>query len=114
MLFAAQEQALRTNSVKEKIDKQLVSPRCRLCGTKDETVMHLVSGCPMLAQKQYKRRNNNVARRVHLEFCKKHGLESSETWYEHTPAYIVHNDVPGCYYPDRHNSGTQQARCYPS
>ena len=43
MLFAAQEQELRT------IDKQTVSPKCRLCGTKGETVMHLVSGCPQLA-----------------------------------------------------------------
>ena len=31
MLFAAQ-QALRTNSIKAKIGKQLVSPKCRLCG----------------------------------------------------------------------------------
>ena len=48
MLFAAQEQALRINSIKAKIDKQPVSPKCRLCGTKEETVMHLVSGCPKL------------------------------------------------------------------
>ena len=43
MLFAAQEQALRTNSIKAKIDKQPVSPKCKLYGTKEETVMHLVS-----------------------------------------------------------------------
>ena len=64
MLFAAQEQALRTNSIKAKIDKQPVSPKCRLCVTREETVMHLVSGCPKLAQKQYKRIFDNVARRV--------------------------------------------------
>ena len=57
MLFAAQEQALRTNAVKAKIDKQPVSPKGRLCGTKEETDMHLVSGGPKLAQKQYKRRH---------------------------------------------------------
>ena len=34
MLFEAQEQALRTNSIKEKIEKQPVSPKCRLCGIK--------------------------------------------------------------------------------
>ena len=51
-LFAAQKQALRTNSIKAKIDKQPVSRKCRLCGTKEETIMHLVSGSPKLAQKQ--------------------------------------------------------------
>ena len=38
MLFAAKEQALRTNSIKANIDKQ-VSPKCKLCGTKEETVI---------------------------------------------------------------------------
>ena len=89
MLFTAQEQAVRTNSIKAKIGKQPVSPKCRLCGTKEETIMYLVSGCPKLAQKQYKRRHDNVARRVHWELCKKHGLESSDRWYEHTPADVV-------------------------
>ena len=44
MLFSAQEQALRTNSIKAKIDKQSVPPTCRLCGTKEEILMLLVSG----------------------------------------------------------------------
>ena len=44
MLFETQEQALRTSSIKAKIYKQLVSPKCRFCGTKEKTVsMHLVS-----------------------------------------------------------------------
>ena len=51
MLFAAQDQALRTNSIKAKIDKQPVSPQCRLCWTKEETVMHLVSGCLKLVRR---------------------------------------------------------------
>ena len=65
MLFAATELALRrTKSIKAKIDKQTVFPKCRLRGTKEETVMHLVSCYPKLAQKQY-RRHDNVGRRVH-------------------------------------------------
>ena len=50
-LFAGQEQALLTNSIKEKIDKQTVSPKCRLCGTKEETVMYLVSGAETVQKK---------------------------------------------------------------
>ena len=79
ILFSAQEHALRTNSIKENIDKQPVSPKCGLCGTKEEeTLMQLVSGCPKMAQKQYKRRHDNVSRRFHLKLCRKlcrkHGL----------------------------------------
>ena len=41
MLFAAQEQALRTNSIKAKIDKRPVSPKCRLCGSREDHVHKL-------------------------------------------------------------------------
>ena len=39
--------------------------------TKEKTDMHLISGCPKLAQKQYKRRHDSVARRVNWELRKK-------------------------------------------
>ena len=54
--------------------------------------MHLVSSCSKLVQKQYKRRHDDVARIVNWELCKKHGLECSDRWYEHTPADVVEND----------------------
>ena len=41
--------------------------------------MHLVSGCPKLAQKQYKRRYDNVAGREHWELYKKHGTGKLRT-----------------------------------
>ena len=50
MLMAAQDQALRTNSIKSKVDS--VSPVCRLCGEREETISHKVAECKMLAQKQ--------------------------------------------------------------
>ena len=89
MIFAAQEQALRTNVIKSAIDKQNVSPKCRLCGMFDETGMHIVSGCPKLAQKEYRRRHDKVASRVHWELCKKYGLECTERWYEHKPSAVM-------------------------
>ena len=33
-------------------------------------MQHLVSGCKRLAQKEYKRRHNNVAKKVHWDLCK--------------------------------------------
>ena len=40
LIFSAQEQALRTNYTKFKIDKTIDSPFCRMCGNKNETVSH--------------------------------------------------------------------------
>ena len=54
-MFAAQEQVIRTNSIKAYIDKSQEQRKCRMCGERDETVNHLVSECSKRAQREYKR-----------------------------------------------------------
>ena len=53
MIMAAQDQALRTNSIKRIIAMQNVSANCRTCGGSDETIRDIVSECKNLSQKQY-------------------------------------------------------------
>ena len=60
MVLAAQGQALRTNYVKFRIDHSCVSPKCWICGDKDETVWHVIGECSMLAGKEYKRRHGII------------------------------------------------------
>ena len=45
---------------------------------KCERVQHLVCRCEKLAQKENERRHDNVAKKVHWDFCKKNGLEHTE------------------------------------
>ena len=92
LLCAAQEQALRTNYVKFHIDRTVESPLCRLCGEKGEHVTHLISECKKLAQKEYKRRHDNVARIVHWKLCGLYQLERAEKWYEHQPNGVIESD----------------------
>ena len=54
LIFAAQEQAIKTNYIKCKIDKiQELMSRCRMCGSSGETVHHILNDCPKLKQKEY-------------------------------------------------------------
>ena len=85
LLCAAQEQAIKTNYIKYHIDMTSDIPMCRLCGKKGEGVQHITSGCEKLAQKEYNRRHDHVAKKVHRDICKKNRLEHSEKWYEHAP-----------------------------
>ena len=91
MLCAAQEQAIRTNYVKHKIDKTTQSPLCRMTDN-TETTSHIVSECEKLAQKEYKRRHDNVAKIVHWRLCGKYNLKRSEKWYERAPEGVVENE----------------------
>ena len=90
-ICSAQEQALRTNYVKFHIDKTAKSPLCRMCTVEDKTVSHTVSGCKMLAQKEYKKRHGNVCRYIHWRLNEKHIFEGAPQWYKHEPDGIIEN-----------------------
>ena len=89
LITAAQDQALRTNAMKAKIEKQDLSPLCRMCGAKDETTHHLVCECSKLAQIEYKQRHDNVTRNVHWNLTKLHRLDVTDKWYDRKPEGVM-------------------------
>ena len=92
VLCTVQEQAIRINYVKHHIDKSIDNPHCRMCGKRGESVQHITSECEKLAQKEYKRRHDNVAKKIHWELCKENALEHKERWYEHNPEGVAENE----------------------
>ena len=58
----------------------------------EKVKVHLVRGCEQLAQREYKRRQDNVARKVHWDLCQKDRLEHKEKWYGHIPEGAVENE----------------------
>ena len=53
LIIAAQDQSLTTRSYHHRIIKDGTDPQCRLCGKYEETIDHIVSGCPELAKTEY-------------------------------------------------------------
>ena len=85
LILAAQEQALRTNSIKHNVDKTSETPLCRLCGN------FTISGCKRLAQREYMKRHVKVALRECWEMCRKFGIECIDKWYDHQPLAVTEN-----------------------
>ena len=92
LIMAAQEQAIRTNLIKAKIDKTQQESKCRMCGQSDESVSHILSECSKMAQKEYKRRHDWVGKKVHWEVSKQCGFVVKEKWYEHEPNAVSENN----------------------
>ena len=90
--MAAQDQALRTNYIKWKLDKTAASPLCRLCHSMNETADHILSCCPKLAQSEYKRRHDNVAAAIHWCMCRKYLIQCEDRWYEHRAEKVTENE----------------------
>ncbi len=71
LITAAQDQSLRTNVMKARIEKANVFPMCRMCNKAEETVFHIVSEYSMMAHTEYKGRHDKLAKVIHWDLCKK-------------------------------------------
>jgi len=66
---------VKTNYYRNKILKDGTDPMCRICGQFQETVDHLVSGCPELAKTEYIQRHNKAAAYLHWTICKHYNIK---------------------------------------
>ena len=71
LLIPAENNAIRTNYFKARIDKTQQNSKCMLCGDRDETMNHIISECSKLAQKEYKTRHGWVGMVIHWDMRKK-------------------------------------------
>ena len=92
LTVAAQNQSIRINLVKAKINKSQGDSLCRVCRKVDESIDHIVSGCSKLAQEEYKRRHDNLGKIVHWKLVRKSNFEAEDKWYEHEPESALENE----------------------
>ena len=92
LLIAAQNNTIRTNHIKVRIDKTQQNTKCRLCGDRDETINHIISECSKLAQKEYKARNDEVGNSIYWEMCKNFKFDHTNKWYMHNPVPVLEKD----------------------
>ena len=89
----AQNNTIRTNHIKTRIDKTQQNNRCLLHGDRDEMFYFVISGCSKLAQKEYKTRHDWVGKVIHWELCKKQKFDHMNKWYMHNPEPVLENDM---------------------
>jgi len=91
-IIAAQDQAIKTNYYGNKILKDGTDPMCRICGQFQETIDHIVAGCPELSKNEYLHRHNKAATHVHWNICKEFNIKTKSIWYEHEPQTVSEKD----------------------
>ena len=97
--MAAQDQALRTNAMKVKIDKQDEQQQRRDSHTHNKRMYS-----SKLAQLEYKKRHDKVAGAVHWSLCETYHIKRSEQWDQHMAELVIETqcqDPLGHEYPER-------------
>ena len=83
-VFMLQDQELNTRDIqkfrcKDRATKQGIDARCRLCHKYNETVSHILAGCPSISPNLYLNdRHNPVAKVVYDELLQQYGIDSGE------------------------------------
>ena len=88
-IMAAQDQTLFTRNYQANVIGNGADPNCRFCGRSTETIDHLISGCSILAPKEYTERHDRIGQYIHWKICRHYSIETSDRWYEHKPIPVI-------------------------
>ena len=91
--IAPQNNAIRTNCIKARIDKTQQNSWCRLCGDRDATMNHIISECNKLALREFKTRHDWVGKVIHWELCKNFKFDHTNKWYMHNSESVPENET---------------------
>ncbi|XP_068720702.1 uncharacterized protein [Montipora capricornis] len=91
-IIAAQDQAIKTNYYRRNILNDGADLMCRICGQFQETIDHIVAGCPELAKTESLHRHDKATSYLHWKICKDLNINVEEKWYEHEPQTVTERD----------------------
>ena len=90
---AAQNNTIRTNYIKVRIDNSQQNSKCRLCSDCDETNNQIISKCCKLTLQEYKTRHDWVGKVIQLELRKKFKFDHTNKWYILNREYVLENGM---------------------
>jgi hypothetical protein len=74
-IFAIQDRVINSRNYKKHIcGLQSIIDKCRICGTEWETIEHIIFSCTVLAQSEYKKRHDILAKIIHMNVAVKFNL----------------------------------------
>ena len=89
LLITAQNNAIKINYIKSRIDKTQQISNCKLYIDRYETINQKITECRKLAQKEYK----SIRKLILWEGWKKFKFDLAAEWYMHKPKSVPENET---------------------
>ena len=93
LLIAAQNNVIRTNHIKARIDKTQRNIKCSFCSDRDEPLNHIMIECTKFALKEYETRYDWMGKVIHWELFKKFKFDHSNKWYMYNLTFVLENEI---------------------
>jgi hypothetical protein len=92
-MVAIQDGVIPTRNYQKYITKTTnIKDECRKCGEKEETIEHVISGCRKMANEEYIKRHNNVAKIIHQKSPSEYQLIKEKVpTFKYEPAAVLEN-----------------------
>lgn len=95
-LIAIQDQVIATKNYRKYImnDSQLQNDLCRKCNAEHETIQHILGGCGVITQSEYKDRHDMVGKILHRSIGLKYGLlePAVDPYYRYKPQSVLEDE----------------------
>ena len=96
-IVAAQDQAISTNYFKNNILKEEIEGKCRLYKQHEETIVHLTSGCSIVAKNEYLMRHDRVCAHLRYSICKVLGTKRQTNGTHTCPSQCMEREISQCF-----------------
>jgi hypothetical protein len=92
-MVAIQDGVMPTRNYQKYITKTTnIKDECRKCGENGETIEHVISGCRTMANEEYIKRHNNVAKIIHKKLASEYQLiKEKVATFKYEPAAVLEN-----------------------
>ena len=90
--MAAQDQSLFTRNYQAKIIINRADPKYRFCDNFEETVDHIVSGCPIMTLNKYLQRHDRLGGYIHWKIYQHYNALYAKNWCEYKPQKVVETE----------------------
>lgn len=93
-IISIQDRSIATRNHRKFIHREHIDDKCRKCQCSSETIEHILSSCPNLANSKYLQRHNKVATILYIHIIKEFGLPPIEEvpYYKYLPPPVTENN----------------------
>jgi hypothetical protein len=92
-MVTIQDGVIPTRNYQKYITKTMnIKDECRKCGEKGETIEHVISGCRTMANEEYIKRHNNVAKIIHKNLAYEYQpIKEKVLTFKYEPDVVLEN-----------------------